>query len=58
MDGKPDLGHKRGHEFRTEKARAEAEGLTQKEFNDRMNDPDLYQLEDPSSNRSRRYEAK
>jgi hypothetical protein len=36
---------------------AEAEGLTQKEFNDRMNDPDKYQLEDPSSNRSRKYEC-
>jgi RHS repeat-associated protein len=54
--GKPDVGHKRGHEFRREKARAEGEGLTQKDFNDRMNDPDLYQLEDPSSNRSHRYE--
>jgi hypothetical protein len=58
IDGKPDLGHKTGHEFRTEKAKAEAEGLNQKQFNDRMNNPDLYQLEDPSSNRSRRYEKK
>lgn len=56
IDGKPDLGHKPGHEFWREKMKAEEEGLTQKEFNDRMNDPDLYQLEDPSSNRSHRYE--
>lgn len=58
IDGKPDLGHKPGHEFRAEKARAEAERLTQEQFNDRMNNPDLYQLEDSSSNRSHRYEAK
>lgn len=58
IDGKPDLGHKPGHEFRREKAAAEAEGLSQREFNDRMNNPDLYQLEDPSSNRSRRFEQK
>ncbi|MDZ7617443.1 MAG: RHS repeat-associated core domain-containing protein [Patescibacteria group bacterium] len=57
IDGTPDLGHKPGHEFWREKARAEAEELLQKQFNDRMNDPDLYQLEDPSSNRSHRYET-
>lgn len=58
IDGKPDIGHKTGHEHRTEKAKAESEGLSQKEFNDRMNDPSKYQLEDPSSNRSHRYEQK
>jgi len=58
IDGKPDFGHKRGHEFWREKAKAEQEGLTQKEFNDRMNNPNLYQLEDPSSNRSHAYELK
>jgi hypothetical protein len=58
IDGRPDLGHKTGNEFRREKARAESEGLTQKEFNDRMNNPDLYQLESPSTNRSRIYEQK
>ena len=58
IDGKPDLGHKPGHEFRREKATAQAEGLTQKEFNDRMNNADIYQLEDSSSNRSHRYEQK
>ncbi len=56
IDGKPDLGHKPGHEFWREKMRAEEEGLSQQEFNDRMNDPELYQLEDPSSNRSHRFE--
>ena len=58
IDGKPDLGHKPGSEHRTERANAEAEGLSQKQFNDRMNNPDKYQLEDPSSNRSHRYEEK
>jgi hypothetical protein len=56
--GKYDLGHVKDHEFRTEKANAEKEGLTQKQFNDRMNNPDLYQIEDPASNRSHKYEAK
>jgi RHS repeat-associated protein len=54
--GKPHIGHKPGHEFWREKAAAQAEGLTQAEFNDRMNDPGLYQLEDPKSNMSHKYE--
>lgn len=56
IDGKPDLGHKRGHEHWRERDKAEAEGLTQKEFNDRMNDPSKYQLENPADNRSHKYE--
>jgi RHS repeat-associated protein len=56
IDGTPDLGHKTGREFWREKAQAEREGLTQPQFNDRMNNPDLYQLEDPASNRSHRHE--
>src|ERR1035438_3425500 len=56
IEGTPDLGHKPGNEFWREKPQAEAEGLTQKQFNDRMNDPSKYQLEDPSSNRSHKYE--
>jgi hypothetical protein len=58
IEGKYDLGHKPGNEFRTEKANAQAEGLTQKQFNDRMNDPDKYQIESPSSNRSHKFENK
>ncbi len=58
IEGKPDLGHKPGHEFRTEKINAEAQGMNQKDFNNNMNNPDKYQLEDPSSNRSHRYEKK
>ena len=41
-----------------EKAKAKSEGLTQKEFNDRMNNPDLYQIEDPHTNRSHKFELK
>lgn len=58
IEGKYDLGHKAGHEFRTEQAKAEKEGLTQEQFNDKMNNSDLYQIEDPSSNRSHQFEAK
>ncbi len=56
IDGQYDLGHKQGHEHRREVAKAEEEGLSQKEFNDRMNDPDLYQIEDPHENRSHAHE--
>ncbi|QHI74021.1 HNH/endo VII family nuclease [Aminipila terrae] len=56
IEGKYDLGHKPGNEFWREKAKAQSEGLTQKEFNDRMNNPDYYQIEDPISNRSHKYE--
>lgn len=58
IEGKYDLGHKPGNEFRTEQAKAQAEGLTQKQFNDRMNNPDKYQIESPSSNRSHKFEQK
>jgi RHS repeat-associated protein len=56
IKGKYDLGHKPGNEFRREKARAESEGLSQKQFNDRMNNPNKYQIENPSSNRSHKFE--
>jgi len=56
IQGKYDLGHIPGHEHRREIKKAEEEGLSQKEFNDRMNNPDLYQIEDPSENRSHAHE--
>lgn len=56
IQGQYDLGHIPGHEHRREAQRAEEEGLTQEKFNDRMNNPDLYQIEDPSENRSHVYE--
>jgi HNH/ENDO VII superfamily nuclease with conserved GHE residues len=56
IDGKPDFGHKPGHEYWREAEKAKAKGWTQEQFNDHMNNPDFYQLEDLSSNRSRRFE--
>ena len=58
IEGKPDIGHKPGHEHWREAKKAFDEGLTQKQFNDRMNNPDYYQLEDPSNNRSHKFEDK
>jgi RHS repeat-associated protein len=58
IEGRYDLGHRRGNEFHRELARARSEGLTQRQFNDRMNHPDLYQIEDPKLNRSHAYERK
>jgi len=56
IEGQYDLGHKPGHEHRREVAKAEEEGLTQKQFGDRMNNPDYYQIEDPHENRSHAHE--
>lgn len=56
IEGKYDLGHVAGHEHRREVAKAEEEGLTQEEFNERMNNPDYYQIEDPHENRSHAHE--
>ena len=56
VDGKYDLGHKYGHEFWREAEKAQKEGLTQKQFNDRMNNPDFYQIENFHENRSHAYE--
>jgi RHS repeat-associated protein len=58
IDGKYDFGHKTGNEFWWEKQQAEKAGLTQKQFNDKMNNPDHYQTENPVSNRSRVHEDK
>ncbi len=54
--GKYDLGHEFGHEFWRERERAEALGWNQKQFNDYMNNPDFYRIEDPHANRSHKYE--
>ena len=56
IEGQYDMGHKAGFEHRREVAKAEEEGLSQEDFNDRMNDPDLYQIEDPHENRSHAHE--
>jgi RHS repeat-associated protein len=56
IEGTPDLGHVAGHEFWREKAAAENKCMSQPEFNDYMNNPEFYEYEDPSSNRSHQYE--
>ena len=56
IEGQYDLGHKPGHEFWLESEKAEKEGLSQEQFNDRMNNPDYYQIEDPHENRSYAHE--
>jgi len=56
IEGQYDLGHKPGHEHWREAEKAEKEGLTQEQFNDRMNNPDYYQIEDPHENRSHAHE--
>ena len=58
IDGKYDLGHKYGHEFRRERERAQNLGWTQKQFNNYMNNPVFYQIEDPRINRSHKFEMK
>ena len=50
------LGHKYGQEFWRMRNQAIENGLTQKHFNDLMNDPDLYQIERPINNWSHKYE--
>jgi hypothetical protein len=56
IEGKYDLGHKAGYEHWREVKKAEQEGLSQSEFNERMNNPDNFQIECPSENRSRKHE--
>ena len=56
--GKYDLGHVSGHEFWRERNNAMAQGWSQKQFNDYMNNPKFYQIEDPISNRSHIFEMK
>lgn len=58
IEGKYDLGHKAGHEFHTAKKEAEEQGLKQSQFNDLQNNPDIFQIEDPSVNRSHAFEQK
>lgn len=56
IDGKYHLGHRYDYEFWRMRNRAMAKGLTQKEFNDLMNNPDFYQIEDPISNMGHKFE--
>ena len=58
INGKYDLGHVYGHEFWRERDRAMSLGWSQKQFNDYMNNPSFYQIEDPRINRSHVFEMK
>ena len=58
IEGKYDLGHVRGHEFWRERERAQKLGWSQKQFNDYMNNPSFYRIEDPISNRSHKFELR
>ena len=50
------MGHVYGHEFWREKAQAEAKCMNQEDFNNYMNNPKFYRIEDPVSNMSHRNE--
>lgn len=53
-----DMGHMPGQEFRKHRQSAQGRGITRKEFLDEHNNPDHYQPELPSSNRSHANENK
>ena len=56
-EGPFDIGHKRGGEsWKKRKQEHLDRGCTRKEVIEAENDPDLYQVEDPKSNRSLRYD--
>ena len=58
IDGKYDLGHVYGKEYWRMRDWAMEQGMTQKQFNDYMNNPRFYQIEDPHLNRSHKYEMR
>ncbi len=51
-----DMGHKPGYEFRKHQKSAAERGISRKEFLDEYNNPDDFQPELPSSNRSHKGE--
>ena len=56
-EGPFDYGHKMGNEWWKTRDRARAEKWTRKDVLEHENNPDNFQIEDPSSNRSHKYEA-
>jgi hypothetical protein len=56
ITGKYDLGHASGKEFWRQRDMAMSKGLEQKKFNDYMNNPTFYRIEDPILNRSHKFE--
>lgn len=57
IEGNPDIGHKPGFEWRCFQALARAKRLTRAVLIEMANDASYYQLESPTSNRSRVNEA-
>ena len=55
-DNNPVMRRDDGGEFWREKQKAMEKGWTQKQFNDYMNNPDFYRIEDPHLNRSHKFE--
>ena len=55
-EGPYDIGHVKGESWQKRKIQHQEAGHTRKEVIESENNPDLYQIEDPSSNRSRRYD--
>jgi RHS repeat-associated protein len=58
QDGPFDFGHVPGHEWWRTRAEANAKNWSREDVNENQNDPKKFQIEIPSSNRSRRYEKK
>ena len=58
VPGKIDIGHKKGQEWHKRKKMHEEKGSTREEVIEAENNPELYQLEPTSENRSRKYESK
>ena len=52
----PVLGHKPGYEFWRLRDAAQAEGVSQHLFNETLNNPEFYQIEDTASNASHLFE--
>jgi hypothetical protein len=57
IEGDYHIGHKTGYEYWKFRNWAESQGMTQAQFNDIMNDPDIYQIEDAMNNMSHIFEA-
>ena len=55
-DGPFDIGYKQGESWKKRKQKHIEKGSTRQEVIEAENNPDLYQIEDPKSNRSRKYD--
>ncbi|MFT3943204.1 MAG: GH-E family nuclease [Ancrocorticia sp.] len=57
-EGPFDIGHVPGHEWKCIAHKAKRMNWSADQLKEWINNPDLYQIEDPSSNRSHKFEAK